>query len=292
MIQSIFLVMLAGTVIFGGLILLKKPRHDREWSPALAEIARFEEKSPFYYDVSNVRRWEYSAPDTALHKDWVSASVNAENLTEVWYFIEPFGGNPVFAHSFMSFVFEDDKNGEPGTRQTLSVSVEARKEAGEPYSAILGALRSFELSYIWSTEKDVLSRIGIKLDHPVYAYKLTLERDQAMMIFNHFIKRTNELAETPRFYNTFHSNCTNELAKVVNDAFPGALPWHKSWVLTGKSEKWLHSLGFMGYTDEPFKALQARSDIQPLIKGHVKADDFSEQWRNGLMQQLESLQTE
>ncbi|MEO0850611.1 MAG: DUF4105 domain-containing protein, partial [Pseudomonadota bacterium] len=62
--------------------------------------------------------------------------------------------------------------------QTISVSVEARKEAGEPYSAILGALRAYELSYIWSTEKDVLSRIAVKLDHQLFAYKLNLTDEQ------------------------------------------------------------------------------------------------------------------
>lgn len=275
MIQTIFLLLLVGTLLFGGIILLKTPRNDRDWSPALARTAEFTKLTPARYDLNNIRRWEYASADDAIQKDWLSASINTQNLKEVWFFIEPFGGNPVFAHSFLSFVFQDEN----GTSQTLSVSVEARKEAGEPYSAILGALRAYELSYIWSTEKDVLSRIAIKLDHSVYAYKMALEREQAITIFEHFVERTNELAQMPRFYNTFHSNCTNELAKAVNDAFPGALPWHKSWILTGKSGKWLHKLGFMDNPDIPFDQIHARADIQSLVKRYVNNNGFADQWR-------------
>lgn len=275
MVQSIFLVLLMGTVIFGTIIVLKTPRNDREWSAPLAQTAQFTQTSPHHYNLKNIRRWEYSKAETAIHKDWITASLDTKSLEEVWFFIEPFGGNPVFAHSFLSFVFQDEN----GTRQTFSVSVEARKEAGEAYSAMLGALRAYELSYIWSTEKDVLSRIAIKLDHSVYAYKLALERDQAIMIFDHFVKRTNELVQKPRFYNTFHSNCTNELAKAVNDAFPGALPWHKSWVLTGKSGKWLHTLGFLEGSDRPFEHVHAQADIQSLVKQHINASNFSDRWR-------------
>ncbi|MEO1137583.1 MAG: hypothetical protein AAFW68_13415, partial [Pseudomonadota bacterium] len=41
------------------------------------------------------------------------------------------------------------------------------------------------------------------------------------------------------------SNCTNELAKAVNSAFPGALPWHYSHILTGYAAARLHALGFI-----------------------------------------------
>ncbi|MEM1193468.1 MAG: DUF4105 domain-containing protein [Pseudomonadota bacterium] len=276
MIQSLFLIAVAASVMLGGLIVFSTPKGDREWSPALAQTAVFEEVTPFTYHLKNLRRWEYAAPDEALRKDWADITVKAEDLSAVWFFIEPFGGNPVFAHSLLSFVFDD------GTQapRTISVSVEARKESGEPYSALLGALRAYELSYVWSTEKDVLSRIAVKLDHQLFAYKLNLTHEQAMLIFDHFVKRTNALAKKPRFYNTLHSNCTNELAKVVNEAFPKALPWHRSWVLTGKSGKWLHDLSYVGREGESFAALKARSDIQDLVKEFTNVDTFSQDWRS------------
>ncbi|MEL7488414.1 MAG: DUF4105 domain-containing protein [Pseudomonadota bacterium] len=267
---------LAAAALFAGYVLMKKPRGDREWSPPLSRVAVFEESAPFQYTLKNIRAWEYG-PDGAMRKEWEDQPVDAERLKEVWFFVEPFAGNPLFAHSFLSFVFEE----EDGSRRTLSVSIEARKEAGEAYSALRGAFRAYELLYVWSTEKDVLSRIAVKLDHTLYAYRLDLEADRAIMIFDHFVKRTNELAERPRFYNTLHSNCTNELAKGVNDAFPGALPWHRSWVMTGRSAKWLHKLGFIGPSSTSFKAITSQSDIQGLVKEHIQkpAEEFDDSWR-------------
>ncbi|MEL6380023.1 MAG: DUF4105 domain-containing protein [Pseudomonadota bacterium] len=280
MIQSLFLIALLASLLLGSVLLFSKPRSDRNWSPALARTAVFEERAPYTYHLKNMRQWEYAAPDEAINKNWVETNVRAEDLSEVWFFIEPFGGNPIFAHSLLSFVFDDGAS----PPQTISVSVEARKEAGEPYSAVLGALRAYELSYIWSTEKDVLSRIAVKLDHQLFAYKLNLTHEQAILIFDHFVKRTNALAAKPRFYNTLHSNCTNELAKVVNEAFPKALPWHRSWVLTGKSGKWLHDLGYVGREEESFASLKARSDIQDLVKTTIRREDFADAWRAQLPQ--------
>ncbi|MEO0834233.1 MAG: hypothetical protein AAFY13_13170, partial [Pseudomonadota bacterium] len=70
MIQSLFLIAVAASVMLGGLIVFSTPKGDREWSPALAQTAVFEEVTPFTYHLKNLRRWEYAAPDEALRKDW------------------------------------------------------------------------------------------------------------------------------------------------------------------------------------------------------------------------------
>ena len=279
MIEILFVASALAALVFGAAILTRKASGEREWSPPLAKVASFQAAGDDRYTLENVRAWEYGL-DGPLRKEWETAAVTVGDIAEVWFFIEPFAGNPLFAHSFLSFVFEDAA----GARQTLSISVEARKEANEAYSAFRGALRAYELLYVWSTEKDVLSRIAIKLDHTLYAYKLELTQDQAKSIFEHFVKRTNELAAKPRFYNTLHSNCTNELAKAVNDAYKGALPWHRSWVMTGRSAKWLYRLGFIGEKSERFEALTRRSDIQPFVKEFVTApgETFSQNWRGAL----------
>ena len=262
--------------VFAAIIFLRQPGADREWSPALSRVAIFEETAPFRYKLQNVRAFEYDL-EGATRKEWETHDVDANTLSEIWFFIEPFSANPLFAHSYLSFVFTTPED----ERKTLSISIEARKEAGNPYSPLRGAFRAYELSYIWSTEKDIHSRIAIKLDHSLYAYKIDLDHDQAMIIFDHFVKRTNDLAERPRFYNTLHSNCTNELAKAVNTAFPDALPWHRSWVLTGRSGKWLHRLGFVKPQETDFKSITAQSDIQSFIKqaASLDADHFANQWR-------------
>ena len=262
--------------VFAISILIKKPRTDRAWSPPLSRVASFDATQPGSYRLNNIRAFEYG-PDGAFRKEWESADINVNNLKEIWFFIEPFTGSPLFAHSFLSFVFESDN----GEEKTFSISIEARKEAGEPYSALRGTMRAYELLYVWSTEKDVLSRIAIKLDHTLYAYKLNVDSERMRVLFEYFVRRTNDLAERPRFYNTLHSNCTNELAKAVNDAYPGALPWHRSWVMTGRSAKWLHKLGFIDEQDTPFKEITEKADIKPLVKKYIsdETNAFSQRWR-------------
>jgi len=250
-------------------------RTDRNWEPKFEKQARFE-RTGDRLRLVNGRAFTF-LPGGAEQAQWFDQSYDPENLVRIWYFVEPFSGSPVFAHSFVSFVFEG-----PDGRKVLSMSVEARKEKGEDYSPIKGLFREYELSYVWSTEKDILTRIAVSLDHKLYAYEMNVPPAQARQIFMHFVERTNALAGEPRFYNTIFSNCTNELAKAVNDAYPKALPWRWSWVFTGWSGRWLYDLGFVVSSNaENFKALQKHSDIQPIVKdvANLSADEFAIAWR-------------
>ncbi len=262
-------------LVFAAVVLTKTPRADRDWKPAFSQVATFEETSPGRYRLPRLRAFSFAA-DGAQTPDWRAIDVNAADISEMWFFIEPFPENPLFAHSFLSFVFED----ESGRRDTISVSIEARMEKGESYSALKGALRHYELMYVWSTERDILTRIAVGLDHQLYAYKLDLDPDQMRRLFDYFVRRTNDLAARPRFYNTLHSNCTNELAKAVNEAFPNALPWRRSWVFTGRSADWLYELGFIEAADnETFHMLTNRSDIRSLVHAHAAKAAFADAWR-------------
>lgn len=264
-------------LLFAAAVLMKSPREDREWKPQFSTVAAFEEVAPNHYRLPHLRDYAF-APGGDSIPAWRASDVNAAALTEMWFFIEPFPENPLFAHSFLSFVFLDAD----GQRKTISVSIEARMETGEAYSPLAGALRNYELMYVWSSERDILSRIAVGLDHTLYAYKIRLEPEQMQKLFEFFVRRTNELAERPRFYNTLHSNCTNELAKAVNEAFPNALPWHRSWIFTGRSADWLFDLGFIErHNHETFDALTNSSDIRSLVQAHMGESDFADAWRNG-----------
>jgi len=271
---AILIVILMG-LIFAAVVLSKTPREARDWKDHFARTAAFEETAPGQYQLSNLRTYVFDAKGGAA-PGWSDASLDTDNLAEMWFFIEPFPENPLFAHSFLSFVFET----EDGARKTVSVSIEARMEKTESYSAIAGVLRNYELAYVWSTEQDILTRIAVGLDHTLFAYKLNLDREQMGRLLAYFARRTNELKVRPRFYNTLHSNCTNELAKAVNEAFPKALPWHRSWVFTGRSADWLYRLGFIEDADAgSFDALTAASDIRELVQTHADAANFSDAWR-------------
>lgn len=264
--------------LFVGWTLTKTPSNDRIWAENFAQIARFEQLSDFEFAVENVRAFEYDAAGD-LTTGWEERVLNSENIVEAWFFVEPFASSDLFGHTFVSFVFEDPD----GTREAIAVSVEARKELGESYSAVWGVFREYELSYVWATEKDMTTRIAIGLGHPLYAYKINQDLDQAKIIFDHFVSRTNELADSPRFYNTLTSNCTNELFKSVNEAIPGSIPQNATWLMTGRSADFLHKTGHLADPEADFEEIKVDAQMDHLVRQHADqpAIAYSDLWRAG-----------
>lgn len=254
-------------------VFLKTPRHDRDWGVGVSRMPVFETMPDGQWRLHNMRAFEFSAHHAA--KDWRETTLDPADLEEIWFFTEPFPAFKGAAHTFISFVFGGE------TDQTIAISVEARKERGEVYSGFNGLFNKFELIYLWSTEKDVLTRIAIGLDHDLYAYKLDVTTEQSREILDHFIERTNELKDRPRFYNTITSNCTNELVKSINGAFPGALPWHFSHVLTGYAARRLHHLGFLDHETPRFEDLRAEALATRAIRAAAEKPDpaFPDEWR-------------
>lgn len=264
-------------IIAAAPLVLRQPRADRQWEPALARPPFFVKTGASQWLLKDLRAFEfYEGGETTT--GWRDEEIDADKLKEIWFFIEPFKAWDGVAHSLVSFVFDGE------APKTLSISVEARREKGDPYSPFRGAFNAYELIYVWSTEKDILTRIAAGLDHDIYAYRLNVTQEQARAILDHFIDRTNALHDHPRFYNTLTSNCTNELAKAVNDAFPGVLPWHYSYWLTGYAAAHLHALGFLGARKTPFAEIKAQAGARAAIKAAQRTpeQDFPDAWRSVL----------
>ena len=84
--------------------------------------------------------------------------------------VEPQPGGDYAAHTLVLFEFGGDR--------IVGLTVEARLEEGETYDAVAGVFNNFELSYIWSTARDLLTRRVTFLDKDVYVYPLRLEEKQ------------------------------------------------------------------------------------------------------------------
>lgn len=140
-------------------------------------------------------------------------------------------------------------------------------------------MRQYELTYSWTSEKDILSRIALYLDHSLYAYQIETSESSAQNVFRYFVERSNDIAENPRFYNTIHSNCTNELAKSINLSESEKLPWNISWILTGKSAIWLYENDYVKTHGLDFETLQKEANIQDRVKQFIESESFSSDWR-------------
>ena len=108
-----------------------------------------------------------------------------------------------------------------------------------------GALRSFEITHIWATEQDLVTRRVLYLDYPLTRYRLKIPREHLARLFTKFATETADLATVPQWYNTLTNNCTSSLVRYVNESEPGAIPAHYSLVLTGKIDDYLRELSYL-----------------------------------------------
>jgi hypothetical protein len=226
-------------------VLLAEARLNRKWVDNLAHMPKVE-LSQGSFALDHVADWSYTKDGPAT-RGAITFANTFDDLRNVWFVVEPQPGGDYAAHTLILFEFGGDR--------IVGLTVEARLEQGETYDAVAGALNRFELSYIWATARELLTRRVTFLDKDVYVYPLQLEAWQKPAFLRALLEGTLDVATHARFYNTITSNCTNELAKVAG------LGWHYSWVLTGYSPQRLYELKLIpGETFEQAKQTALMKD--------------------------------
>jgi hypothetical protein len=230
------------------------------------------------FTLRNLRNWSWDEGGSTDER-WEDRRYSLSGLRGLWFNVERFPAAPALAHTFLTFEFDA-----AGTPAFLTVSVEARREIGERYSPFRGLDDQYELIFVWSTEKDIVTE-GVRLwGHEIETYPVTVTPDQAARILRGFLERTDQLAQRPEFYNTFRHNCTTELAAVVNREFDTPIPWDLSFVLTGTSARYLHRLGYLGDPEAPFAPQMRRARIGDEVRrlAELPETDFSRALRSWL----------
>lgn len=222
-------------------------RSDRDWYPYLARTAAVT-LSETRFAVSPVSDWSY-APDGPTAQTYIAADYDLDALREVWFMLEPQPGSQLAAHTLLLFEFEGDR--------LLGLTIEARREAHEEYSALAGIFNAFELAYVWGTARDFLTRRTVMLDHEVFLYPVAITDAQKRALLQSLLQRTQALEARPRYYNTILSNCTNELAKAAG------FDWAPAFILTGRSDEYLFRRGII--PGESFAQAHARSDMTEFV---------------------------
>lgn len=223
------------------------PRADRDWVPYLGRTADVQLAAD-RFAVTPVSDWSYS-PQGPTAEDYVDAAYEVEDLRAVWFVLEPQPGSRLAAHTLLLFEFEGDR--------LLGLTIEARRETHEEYSALAGIFNTFELAYVWASARDLLTRRAVMLDHEVFVYPVAIGEEQRRTLLTRLLERTEALETRPRFYNTLFSNCTNELAKAAG------FNWAPAFVLTGRSDEYLFRRGIL--PGESFEQAHARSDMAAFI---------------------------
>lgn len=234
----------------------KPARNDRDWYPYLGRTTHVA-MTDSGFAVTPVTDWRYDAKD-AVSKDYTAAAYDYAALRKVWLVLEPQPGSTLAAHTFLLFEFSGD--------HLLGVTIEARRERYEDYSAWDGLWNAYELSYLWGTAHDLLARRAVMLDHQVFMYPLKVNEAGERDVLKRLVERTAALEKSPRYYNTLTSNCTNELAKATK------LQWDASFILTGTADDHLYKLGLI--PGENFPAAEKRAEITAFVKAINGAKNF------------------
>lgn len=247
--------------------MFEPPRTDRNWYPYLARTPHVELTAE-RFSVSPVSDWSYGGLDTVSAETYGEAGYDIDQLRAVWFMLEPQPGSQLAAHTLLLFEFEGDR--------LLGLTIEARREQGEDYSALRGVFNAFELSYIWASARDLLIRRAVMLDHEVFIYPVEITDAQNRALLTNLLQRTQALETQPRYYNTITSNCTNELAKAAG------FQWAPAYILTGRSDEYLFRRGII--PGASFEQAHARSDMTEFIQAlnHAPPDIFDRE----LLQEL------
>lgn len=218
---------------------MREPSLSRTWDEDVRTLAGVEISSDDAVTLTQVRDWNYTIGSISSN-GYFDATFDPNAIVAMWMYEQQLSTSGLIAHTFLVFEFDESYERE----RYLGLSVETRREQGEKYSVIGGALRSFEITHIWATEKDLVTRRVQYLDYPLTRYRLEIPAEYRSRIFLKFVKETQNLASEPRWYNTATNNCTSSLINYVNESEPGAIPFHYSYVLTGKVDEYLEQLGY------------------------------------------------
>ncbi len=243
----------------------ESPSHERDWVPEQAVLPRVTLRGDTAI-VAGLRAFRHTS-DSTFDARRETQTYSLRTVESVWYVLSPF--NPDWrgpAHSFLSFGFADGRY--------LAVSVEARREAGEAYSTVKGALRQYELIVVLGDERDLVGLRAVTWDDPVYLYPGRATPAQARQILEALLRRAAAVEARPEFYHTLTNNCTTNLLDAINAARDEPISAGPRVLLPGYSDALAHELGLLD-TDLPLDEARQRYRINERAQAAAGAEDFS-----------------
>ncbi len=246
----VYAVPFATLVVWFALI---EPRNDRIWSPEMARTLTYTRAGDTIV-VSNVRNFNWTGPEAA-DEHWETRRYDLDGLKSVDV-LSLYWKGPRVAHTYFSFVWTSG--------ETLSLSVEIRKEEGEAYSPIGGFFKAFELSILGGDERDFY---GWRVFYPKEDIQLFHTRAtpaEARTLLLKLLDLANDVAKTPVFYNTLTDNCTTEVW-MLTETLGRDRPNDWRIFASGYLPDFLYDLKILD-ASRPLAALRAKGHIMPAAR--------------------------
>jgi hypothetical protein len=246
------------------------PRTDRVWAEQHAVIAHADIRGDSVH-LERLRNFSYTSEEQ-FTPAYADRDYDLTKLETVWFIVTPFSKQwrgP--AHTFVSFGFSDS--------QYVAVSVEARREPTESYSALTGLFNQFEVIYVIGDERDLIGSRAVYGGYDVYVYPIRTTPARARALFTEMLARSNALAAKPEFYNTLTNNCTSNIVDHVNRLVPRAVPHGIRTMLPGYADGVAYSLGLI---DNSLSLDEARSRylVNAQARRFATSPDFSRRIRD------------
>ncbi len=225
-----------------GLFLFMPASNDRDWIPRHAVTPRVVIEGDRMV-VEGVRNFRF--PPGAAHTGTFETRIyDLSRIESLWYGLSVFhpDGWRGPAHGLFSFGFDD------GTY--VAVSVEARKEVGEPYGVYRGMLRTYELIYVVGDERDLLLDRAVNRPDDVYLFPVKAPVLGIRDLFVALLTEADRLGREPVWYNTLTNNCTSRLRDHVNEVAPGLIPPTWRVILPGYTDELMIGLGLLRGDDD------------------------------------------
>jgi hypothetical protein len=240
------------------LMTFTKPNNDRNWTIDQQKLATIN-FTPSTVTIENIKNFSYPSPDEKQKQPgYQNDTFEYNKVKDVWYFQNDFA-EPLGAHSFLTFEFEDNKY--------LSFSAEVRKEVGESYSPWKGLFNHYELEYMLVSEKDILTlRAGLR-DPDVYMYRLNLNKNEKVNLFKNVLLRAEKVNNNPEFYNTYNNACTTNIFYHLNEILDDDRKPGNSWkvIFPKYSDEFLYDKNLID-TGLGFKEIKQSSKINQKVR--------------------------
>lgn len=242
-----------------------RAKSERDWELGMDVLPHVE----LVGDVVRIRQFRnfrYTATGDPSPQ-YEDRTFDLSKVSSLDYIVAHWSG-PLFGHTMVSFGFDDG--------QFLMVSIEARLQRGQSYSALRGLFRSYEIIYLMGDERDILAlRTNVRRER-VYLYRVRMHRQEVRRLLEDYLARAAKLEERPEWYNSFISNCTTNLFYHGRSRVPWWLTLHI--VVNGFSARAMYLRGFL---DDrlPLKELLLRCDIGERALAAGDAADFSQKVR-------------
>jgi hypothetical protein len=249
--------------------LLIPASNDRDWQPYFANTAT----ATFEGDtvtIRNIRNFHYRTQDD-FDEVWETRTYDLDQIVGMDMYLNYWGPTKI-AHTIASWEFADG--------QHLSVSIETRKEKGEPYSALKGLFRQYEIYYVVADEQDTVGLRAAHRGEDVYLYRLKHPPALARAILEEYLHEINRLSEHPEWYNAIRHNCTTTIRQHAR-AVGGDKGWDIRFLLNGALDQMGYERGTID-TSMPFEELRRRSDITEKAKLSYGEPNYSSLIREGL----------